>query len=96
MTHKGGNNFACSLECESSVQFMWESLGKTEVSYQLWKKHLNDIMPRCFRKKKIQKDKNCLLGRQGGLLIKENMLKLNFFANSFPLRVIEIFTGKNL
>ena len=53
----GWEIFRMLTECESSVQFMWESLGNTEESYQLWKKQLNDIMHQCFRKKKIQKDK---------------------------------------
>ena len=57
-------------ECESSVQFMWESLGNTEESYQLWKKHLSDIMHQYFRKKKIQKDKK-LFDRETRELIKE-------------------------
>ena len=57
-------------ECESSVQFMWESLGNTEESYQLWKKQLNDIMHQCFREKKIQKDKK-LFDRETRELIKE-------------------------
>ena len=56
--------------CESSVQFMWESLGNTEESYQLWKKQLNDIMHQCFRKKKIQKDKK-LFDRETRELMKE-------------------------
>ena len=42
---------------ESSIRFMWESLGNTEESYQLWKQQLNDIMHQCCRRKKIQKDK---------------------------------------
>ena len=53
----GWEKFRMLTGYESSVRFMWESLGNTEESYQLWKKQLNDIMHQCFRKKKIQKDK---------------------------------------
>ena len=63
----GWEKFRMLTGSESSVWFMWESLGNTEESYQLWKKQLNDIIHQCFRKKKIQKDKNCLIGRQGSL-----------------------------
>ena len=66
----GWEKFRMLTECESPVQFMWESLGNTEESYQLWKKHLNDIMHQCFRKKKIQKDKK-LFDRETRELIKE-------------------------
>ena len=49
---------------------MWESLANTDEFYQLWKKHLNDVMHQCFLRKKIQKDKK-LFDRETGELIKE-------------------------
>ena len=57
--------------CESSVQFLWESLGNTEESYQLWKKQLNDITHQCFCKKKIQKDRKMFFYRETRELMKE-------------------------
>ena len=66
----GWEKFRMLTGCESSVRFMWESLGNTQESYQLWKKQLNDIMHQCFHKKKIQKHKK-LFNRKTRELMKE-------------------------
>ena len=66
----GWEKFRMLTGGESSVRFMWESLGNTEESYQLWKKQLSDIMHQCFCKKKILKDKK-LFDRETRELMKE-------------------------
>ena len=53
----GWETFRMLTECESSVQVMWESLGNTEESCQLWKKQLNDIIHQCFAKENSEGQK---------------------------------------